>query len=201
MLPLACSLRGFSARSRPTPPTSNDSPPDSSDPATTGTTPLNHSHPPTANDPLFFLRETPDYPGYLPPWYRTATIYPGDAGRFRYKIVGGIFIPYSEGKAWLKKQYGINLPDNHCQDLAILSHLRKDMRCSGHFDNLELVQSRETDDAALDILVITKRRSGKFQNTGPIGVEEVVQEDLRNIFKPGRSEMKWTRKLFQEFGR
>ena len=75
------------------------------------------------------------------------------------------------------------------------------MKDRGYFDNLELVQGRETDDAALDILVVTKTRHGKFQNTGPPGIDEVVQEDLKNIFKPGRSEMKWTKILFREFGR
>ena len=71
----------------------------------------------------------------------------------------------------------------------------------GYFGDLELVQGRETDDAALDILVVTKTKLGKFRNKGPEGIEEVVQKDLRNIFKPGRSEKKWTKMLFQEFGR
>ena len=75
------------------------------------------------------------------------------------------------------------------------------MRAKGYYDNLELVQSRETDDATLDILVKTKIKVGRFYNTGPPGIEEVVQEDLKNIFKPGRLEKKWIKILSKDFGR
>ena len=102
---------------------------------------------------------------------------------------------------WLKRIHGIDIADDHSQDLRILKKLLKDMRDRGYPDNLELVQSKESDDAALDLLVVTKTRVGKFRNTGPPRVEEVVQEDLKNIFKPGRCEKKWIKMLSQEFGR
>ena len=200
VLPLACSLRGFSAGSRPAPPTPDGPSLDNSNPATTDTASPDHDQPPPSSGPFFCQKGIPIPPGYRPPWHR-AYCHDPDPYRRRSKIVGGIFIPYSEGKAWLKKTHGIDLPDNHSKDLAILIHLMRGMMDRGYLDNLELVQGRDTDDAALDILVITKARLGKFRNKGPEGIEEVVQKDLKNIFKPGRSEKKWIEMLFQEFGR
>ena len=136
----------------------------------------------------------------MPIWHR-AFVDDSDPYRRRSKIVGGIFIPHLEGKMWLKRIHGIDIADNHSQDLKILMQLMGDLWDRGYVDNLMLVQSKDTDDAALDLLVVTKTRIGKFRNTGPLGVEEVVQEDLKNIFKPGRCEKKWIKVLSQEFGR
>lgn len=59
--------------------------------------------------------------------------------------------------------HGINISDDYSQDLMILIQLLGNMWDRGHFDNLELVQSKETDDAALDILVVTKTHFSYFR--------------------------------------
>ena len=63
MLPLACSLRGFSAKPLLAPSTPDS--PDDDIPLTTHTTPPNHNHQSLADNPFSFLRDTPNYPGYL----------------------------------------------------------------------------------------------------------------------------------------
>ena len=117
------------------------------------------------------------------------------------EIVGGLFIPYSEGRAWLQRAYGIDLPNDHSQDITIMWYLLGDFHERGYSDRLQLTQAQDTDPATLDLLVITQGSLGQFLNVGPAGIEEVVQDDLKDTLKPGENEKKVRKVLLREFGR
>ena len=51
----------------------------------------------------------------------------------------------------------------------------------------------------LDVLFVTQRIRGDFVNIGPQGSEEVTQDDLKVILKPGEREETVSGMLFEEF--
>ena len=52
-----------------------------------------------------------------------------------------------------------------------------------------------------DFLLITQRVRGPFLNVGPTGVEEVLQDNLEGILKPGEREDEACERIFRELGR
>ena len=51
----------------------------------------------------------------------------------------------------------------------------------------------------MDLLFVTQRLYGQFLNVGSAG-EEVVQEDLKDVFKPGKQDREVHEILLQELG-
>ena len=147
-----------------------------------------------------FMKELfSDSKTYTPPWYRKTN---GSNGpRPRMEIVSGLFIPYLEGHAWLQQAHNLHLPDDHSQDISIMCYLLDDIRKQGYSNRLLLTQAQDTDPAALDLLVITQSACGDFLNTGPAGVEEVLQDDLKDMLKPGEQEEKTHEVLLKKFSK
>ena len=51
-----------------------------------------------------------------------------------------------------------------------------------------------------DTLLVTQWTSGSFVNVGPPGVEEILQDDLKEILKPGAREEEAREIVFRELG-
>ena len=112
--------------------------------------------------------------------------------------MGGLFIPYSEGAAWLKRKYNMDLAENHSQDLTIFAYLMDVLDDHGYdVCNLKIVEGQ--DPMEFNVLIITQRIHGKFLNVGPPG-EEVLQDDLKDILKPGELEKKVNAVLLEALG-
>lgn len=88
---------------------------------------------------------------------------------------------------------------DHSDDITIIWYLLDDI--SKHGYSLRLIQALDTHPATLDLLVITQGTRGRFPNAGPRGIEGVLQDDLKEILKPGEHEEKVRKVLLQEFGR
>ena len=52
-----------------------------------------------------------------------------------------------------------------------------------------------------DFIFVTQRAEGPFTNVGTTGIDEVLQDDLKGIFKPGKEEEEASELLLWEFGR
>jgi hypothetical protein len=125
----------------------------------------------------------------------------GPAERHRTEIFRGIFIPYSEGRAWLQRVHGVGLPDDHSVDFTILMYMVQDIEKYGLDTDLRLVQAQDSDPSAMDLLIVTKRICGEFINSGPAGVEEILEESIKNKLEPADDERNAIDALLEVLGR
>jgi len=178
-----------------TPPTST--PPTPRDPSPTPSTPAPLPDP---NDRSSGVHYNPFPPGaYPPPWYRSPTDEPGRP-RARGAIVGGVIIPNAEARAWFKRLSNIELKANHSQDITIIHYLGEAVhKAGGPYEAIKLAQRRDV--VWYDFIFVTQRAEGPFMNVGPSGLDEVLQDDLKGIFKPGKEEEEASELLLREFGR
>lgn len=135
---------------------------------------------------------------YPPPWYRSQTNEPGRP-RARPGIAAGLIIPCAEGWAWLKRTYGIDLNRDHSQDLTVCQYLGKAIEERDLPYDVKLAQRRDV--PWYDFMLVTKWTRGRFMNVGPPGVEEVLQDDLKDLLKAGELEDNARGVLLREFGR
>ena len=104
----------------------------------------------------------------------------------RPQIIGGPVIPYQEGLGWYKRKHGSDLNADHSEDLTIVVALEDAIQDRGRDWHVEFAPSRGGQDH--DFLLVTQRIRGGFINLGPVGEEEVVQDDLKDLLKPGPQE-------------
>ena len=136
--------------------------------------------------------------GFIPPWYRSQSNEPGRP-RLRSEIVGGLVIPLAEGVAWIKRITGMDLNPDHSEDLTVRMYLAEAIRNGDHPYDAELAQRRDV--PWYDFLLVTQWTSGRFVNIGPDGVEEVLQDDLKNVLKSGELEDMARKVAFRDFGK
>ena len=113
------------------------------------------------------------------------------------QIIGDLFIPYSEGTAWIKRRYNVNLAENHSTDLTILARLVQILDANHYSCDVTIVQGQ--DPMELNILFPTQQIRGDFLNIGPPG-EEVIQDNLKDVLKPGQQEERIRQVLLDMFG-
>jgi len=102
--------------------------------------------------------------------------------QFRKEIIGGLVIPCAEARAWFKRVYNVDLAEDHSQDISIPWCLEDYAQERGYPSSIELAFRL---DAPPDFLLVTQRAYGRFLNTGPPDVEEVLQDDLKDTLKSG----------------
>ena len=114
----------------------------------------------------------------------------------RSQIVGGFVIPYEQGRTWLQRAYNISLKPDHSQDLTATVRLEEAINERGYNWEMEFAQSGNRN---YDLLLVTQRIHGHFMNLGPEGEEEVLQDNLKDILKPGEEEDVARRVLLKDF--
>jgi len=156
--------------------------------------------PPDPNDPESGVLYNPFPPdAYPPPWYRSQTDEPGRP-RARGAIVGGVIIPNAVAWEWFKRLSKIELNENHSEDFTIIRYLGEYVhKAGGPYRAIKFAQRRDV--AWYDFIYVTQRAEGPFMNVGPSGIDEVLQDDLKGIFKPGKEEEEASELLLREFGR
>ena len=87
-------------------------------------------------------------------------------------------------------EHSIDLAKDHSEDLTVVIHLLEFFDKYGHSNGIEL--ARRQDPLAMDLLFITQRLYGQFLN--------VVQEDLKDVFKTGKQDGEVDEILLQELG-
>jgi len=136
-----------------------------------------------------YLPELPEY--HIPP-----------NSRFCTKIVCGLVVLHSEALKWYTKNIGLSDTSFQPTDLTIFYHMLTpayDYGCK-----ILLVVGQDTEPGVADTLFITKTVRGEFLHTGwtgPEGPYEVIQDDLKNIYKPGEVEDKLSKVISKDFGR
>jgi len=115
-------------------------------------------------------------------------------------IVGGVIIPNAEARAWFKRVSNIELKANHSQDLTIIRHLGEAVhKAGGPYKAIKFAQRRDV--AWYDFMFVTQRAEGPFMNVGPSGLDEVLQENLKDILTSGKEEEEAREMLLRKFGR
>ena len=102
-------------------------------------------------------------------------------------IVGGLFIPRTEGVEWIKREHGLALEPDHSEDLTIPFYLADAIEAHDYPYDIELVRPQGS--KWLETMLVTQWAGGPFVNTGPLGVEEILQGDLKEILKPASVNM------------
>ena len=115
----------------------------------------------------------------------------------RPQIIGGFIIPYDQCWTWLHRTYNISLSPDHSQDLTVTMRLEMALNELGY--NWEIEFAQHHDDDNHDLMLVTQRIHGRFRNLGPEGEEEVLQDDLKDILKPGIEEDVARKVLLQYF--
>ena len=123
---------------------------------------------------------------------------------FRTEIGGGLVIPHSEALKWYIRKYNRDLShlSSLSVDLTIFSKMLVPIQQHGY--DIVLVAGPDTKPGVNDILLITRRVHGEFLHTGwnvQDQMHEVVQDDLKDILKPGEAEDRVRDVLSQNFGR
>lgn len=72
------------------------------------------------------------------------------------------------------------------------------IRNGGYPYDAKLMQHRDV--PWFDFLLVMQWSSGRFVNIGPDGVEEVLQDNLKNILKPREREDEACKVVLKEFG-
>ena len=80
-----------------------------------------------------------------------------------------------------------------------MAQLEDTFHLHGYPFNVEFTMNQGIENC--DLLLVTQQTTGSLLNLGPEGEEEVLQDDLRDILKPGEWEDEARRKLFEGFGR
>ena len=126
---------------------------------------------------------------------------PDEAGYPRTcpEIHGGLVITCAEGSAWLKRTLNLDLNPDHSEDLTIFYHLEDAIYEHGFACDLDLIRRQGI--PWFDFLLTTQITDGPFLNIGPPGVEEVLQDDLKYILRPGELEDTAREKALRELGR
>jgi len=101
--------------------------------------------------------------------------------------------------AWVKRVHGGTLNPDHSQDLSIPWYLSQVIH--DHSYPYDIEQVRPQGARLYDTLLVTQWAGGNFVNAGPPGVEEVLQDNLKEILKPGPREDEAREIIFQELGR
>ena len=114
------------------------------------------------------------------------------------KIVGGLIISYADGWEWFKRKYGIELDKDHSEDLSIPSELETTIQELGYPAEVEFAPRQVTGES--DFVVVTQVAHGLFENFTPQELE-VVQDNLKDMLKPGEREEKAREIIFQVYGR
>jgi hypothetical protein len=184
------------AQSTSTTPPMQSTPPEPKDQPTTPSTPkpLDPREDPASG---VLYNPIPNAP-YPPPWYRSQSDEPGPP-RARAGIVGGLIIPRSEGWEWFKRTHGIELSANYSQDINIVVYMEEAIHRLDHPYDIDLAQRRDV--VWYDFLLGTQYAPGPFLNTGPEGLEEVLQDDLKDKLTPGKVEDEARKVILQELGR
>lgn len=105
--------------------------------------------------------------------------------RVRTRIVGGFIIPYTEGVAWLKRDKKLAINPDHSEDLSIPCHLASAVEEHNFPYDIEQVRQGP---GWYKTMLVTQWASGSFVNVGPPDVEEIPQDDLKGMLKPGPEE-------------
>ena len=69
----------------------------------------------------------------------------------------------------------------------------------GYPNDIDLIQRRDA--TWYNFLLVTRGIQGPFLNVGPAGVEEVLQDGLRDMLKPGEQEERARKMILRELGR
>ena len=93
----------------------------------------------------------------------------------------------------------MDLNPDHSEDLTVRMYLAEAIRNGDHPYDAELAQRRDV--PWYDFLLVTQWTSGRFVNIGPDGVEEVLQDDLKNVLKSGELEDMARKVAFRDFGK
>jgi len=133
-----------------------------------------------------------------PPWYRPKTDESGEP-RYQDTIIAGLLIPCEEGWRWWGKLNNTTYRGAHTEDGTVLGALHLAFIDHSYPFRIGLAQCRH--DPWSDFLVITQSKRGWFLNTGPTGLEEVIQADLKDVLKPGEREKKACELIYQDLGR
>jgi len=102
----------------------------------------------------------------------------------RSQIVGGFVIPYWQCWSWLQRTYNVSLKPDHSEDLTATGRLEEAINEHGYDWQVEFGQHHNVRN--YDLLLVTQRVYGQFMNHGPVGEEEVLQNDLRDILTSGK---------------
>ena len=119
------------------------------------------------------------------------------------QIDGGLLIPYSEGYEWLKRTWGMDLPplDDGSLDLTVFAYMVDVIDERGYPYDIRLVRDPNADPGTLDFLLVTQNIRGEFRVAGQEEACEVLQDEWKDILKPGKAEEKAHAVLLEGFGR
>ena len=78
-------------------------------------------------------------------------------------------------------------------------HLQNVLDETGYPNEIELAQRRGV--SWYGFLFVTQRARGRFVNVRPGGIEEVLQDDLKDKVKPGKLEDAARKRVFEELGK